>query len=117
MNLYKYFFLLLFFTSCNLSDNLKKVDTINSALTEEFNTDSIDTTVKWGTNSEDNNIVVSFYGYDFGDQTHKDLDSLATIARKIIIEKFPEAAQLNHIEVRFTEEEDLDKAKSFTSFR
>jgi hypothetical protein len=111
------FIVFIIFASCNLKEALDNVDKINSDLKPVFKHEKITTSIKTGTDAEDNNVQVTFYEYKFGAKTNKSLDSLALKIRNRIIEKNPQMKELDHIEIRFTEEKESENNSSFVSFK
>lgn len=115
----KHLYLLSFIilTSCNIGDTIKKREKINAELKDYLNDDNVNTSWSFGTDDENNYIHIDFTNYKFGTKTHQYLDSLSNDINNRIRTKFPEITKKTSIEVRYTQEEDIEFAKSFVIFR
>lgn len=113
-------FLLIFIAlslhSCNLKEQIEKMNRINSNLETEFEHDNIDSTYHFGTEENDNYFQISFYEFDLTDKTHSELELLANRVQSYFVKKFPEFENLEFIEVRFSKSSE-ETADSFINFK
>ncbi|MCF6346791.1 MAG: hypothetical protein L3J20_00630 [Flavobacteriaceae bacterium] len=114
MNMKLFYFLFLSISSCNLFDNMEKM---NMELETAFNHNNIVTSLGLGTEDGDNHIQVTFYKYDLSVQTIPELEKLANKVIYKLLGNYPKFKQFEYIEIRFTEGENSEENDSYMNFR
>ena len=102
--------------SCNLEEQMEKMNKMNTKLENEFGHNDINCYYHWGSEEEDNYFQISFYNYDMSSKTHSELEKLAKKVEKFFKKQNTDFKNLEYIEVRFTKE-DRSNAESFVSFK
>ena len=105
-----------FFSFCNFKKAIEETEKINSDLSAFFNYDDISTVVRSGTEKEKNNITITFYKYALGNKSYRELDSMANLVRKKVLEINPNLKNIHHMEVRFTKERDVENLQKYVAF-
>jgi hypothetical protein len=90
---------------------------MNSELESTFNHNNIVTSLGMGTEDGGNHLQVTFYKYNMSSQTIQELEKLSDRVIYRLLAKYPNLKQLEYIEVRFTEKENLEENDSYVNFR
>jgi hypothetical protein len=112
-----FLFIFLLFYSCNFKEKVAEMKTIDHDLETYFNYDKINVNISWGTEEENNNIIVTFYQYPLSTIAYSKLKETSNEVIDRLITKNPKFQDLFFIEVRFTEENNSNNVSSFTSFK
>lgn len=98
--------------SCNLNDAIKKSSEINSDLSSKFEYKKLKTTIGFGSDDEDNYVLVTFFNFNF-DKSESEMSYLAIAVKNRILELHPE---FKNIQIRFTKNNESDESPSFVTF-
>lgn len=108
---------LILFTSCNLKEELKKYEEITDDLKTTFKHEKIRLNQHWGTEENEDFVLILFYDFDLESNSFEDLEKLSSKVIYRLIAKNISYKKLDYIEVRFTNSVDSGSINSFSSFK
>jgi len=108
---------LILLTSCNLKETFKKYDEINNDLKVTFSHNKINLNQHWGSDENDNYILITFYDFNLESKSYKDLEKLSDKVIYRVLAKNTDYKKLDFIEVQFTNQDKSKDLDSYISFK
>ena len=107
--------------SCNVREKIAKsfdrIKRINSDLVETFRHEDVHTTLGWGTEEEDDRVLVVFSRFNVESTSYRDLETLSSQVVERLLDLNPEFQDLHHIEIRFTKQDYAEDLQQFVTFK
>lgn len=118
-NLFLFIIFITLFQSCNLKQIFEEIDDLNNELKTSFNHENIDVNLHWGTEENENYMVITFSSFNLESINHTELEKLSNRVIYKIIGLHSKYKKLDFIQVQFTEEDEKESENynSITQFK
>lgn len=108
---------LVLFSCADLQEKLQLMMKISKDLSGRFEHQQIHTSFGFGTEAESNYLSVTFLDFPIQNAEEAELEDVSARVSDYLFAKYPELNDLSYIEVRFTDEVDIDNMQNFYSYK
>lgn len=95
---------------------MARVEALQADLKSTFKHEYINTSVGWGTEQVNNNVIVTFYKFNVDNIPYPELRKMASRIGVHICQREVDLKDTDHIKVNFTKEEDPETASGMVTF-
>ncbi|MGB3467886.1 MAG: hypothetical protein WBA74_21545 [Cyclobacteriaceae bacterium] len=108
---------LLLISCAEMREKLELMMRISKDLTTRFDHQQIHTSFGFGTETEDDHFSVTFLDFPLENADEAELEDISSKVSDYLFGKYPELQEMAYIEVRFTDQTDINELKNFFSYR